>query len=1243
MVENLSIVEGDTTIKLKEITFSQLLRESVTKFQDKIAIIVENKNEVTKTTFKEFQNLVDSVSAAFIEIGIKKGDFIGVWSPECLETLVCLFALPKIGAVTVNLFPTFDSIEFQDAMLRANCKGLIIFNGKDEHGLISNDKHGENNNRPYLNYNTIKKMGEELLKNGFQLTDYESLVSCYDPSQIIFSSGSTERFNLKENDVFGNIGPIFVGNGKQYILSSILVGGTMVFLPDDTPKKEMLVKAIEKYSISVIKGIPLIFQNILDHLKSKQLRLGSLKRGMISGFQGNIKLYHDIKTILGMDECINGYGMSEICLGTSTVRDSSIDSFINTVGTVLPHSSAKIINNEGITIPIGEIGQLCFKSYSVFMEYYGDPLKTNESIDVDGWFKTGDYAKIDSDGNITIIGRIVDTLISKCGNLIPPKEVEDLLLTHPKIKDAQVFGIPYQDSPGNQQVVSWIILENDSDSLSLDEITSYLKVLIDPNTPIRVKLLSLSIISKISNNEPQLLHKNLKSFDSKLLSMLLSLLLSTGTNTSLFTGTVPLFVQSIATQDPFLRSVSIPSLVICSRYHSDSMTSSQTKPIETQMTQFLSHASLVSDQRQSSTGFFKIGNTTSSVPVTELDGSITIEFFTVLNNSQVYTEDQTFNIYSFSMLYTWLTSLYKPQQSQQQQSNTSPENRILNQPFQNTIVSYCLRIIDQSKLKPLVESSSSKNSPELDNLSVIALLESVRILDYMCCLDNNLIPKIFPTVQKAYQLHLPSSRTTNANSGHVLLALLQFFVNHSHTLVYDPEPLFRAYFQTYLPRTYMNSFVAFETLNFCLKNKETLLKSSNVFGLYFPPIFKCLAWFPHSYFGEFSELLPSLISPLTYIEVFHLLLDLPLLTSSMESVLVEQKKYSLMGGVDTAGGDINDTAWSEYRVLYNYLLRNESGVNINFWSTTTLPLLQQFCKKTPVTPRVIGSCELVPSLLKIYFDVLLGYADKSIFISLLPVIFERIDQIFPFEFYQKKIKETLVEEILSIFRKYPNLIVSEKELIITVMSEGNRMNYRDGLMLALCWIVGEYSSTHFCPEITPEIFSDYHEALELIAYEKINTIKMDALSGATSSSLTQTPTNINQSQISSSFASAMSVLDSPQNHYNVTIMLVLISSLTKISSRWPDATSRVILCLLKILGYHQYFDQQVIQRANECISLLKFPSFAAAVYNGQPNQSQSPYIQPTTQDSNSSLSFLLMDTLNTKKPSNNPIHSFILK
>ncbi|KAN0032960.1 hypothetical protein ACTFIV_006902 [Dictyostelium citrinum] len=929
-------------------------------------------------------------------------------------------------------------------------------------------------------------------------------------------------------------------------------------------------------------------------------------------------------------------------------------------------------------------------------------------------------------------------------------KIENVVLKNPKNKESLdtlklFYKICLNYSGKNQKFLS-------INSTFIEKLTT---LLLDPNAPFKIKLLTLSTLSKFSKNEHQILYKSLKTFDPKSLPLILSLLLSTGTDSQIYISSIPFLVQSISSQDPITRSASMPSLAISARYHSNSLTNLHIKPIETQLIQFLSHASLISDQKQTSTGFFSKISNTSAIPVTELDGSVSIEFFTVLNNSTSYTEDQTFNIYSFSILYTWLINLYKinKQQTEQldqqqieqldQQQNEQLEliekqqqqqQRTLSQSFHNTIVSYCLRLIDQSKLKPIDGSNNSLNGGSGnfnsiggsiiynkpiqqsataialgidesggDDLSVMALLESIRILDYLCLLDSNLIAKIFPTVQKAYQLHLPSSKNTNATSGHILLALLQFFVNHSHTLVYDPEPLFKVYFQTYLPRTYMNSFVSFETINFCLKNKQILLKNSNVFNLYFPPIFKCLAWFPNSLSSEFSELLPSFISSNSFIEVFHLLLDLPLLTLSMESVLVEQRKYASMG---IEHNDVGvDTAWSEYRVLYNYLLRNESGVNINFWSTTTLPLLQQFCKKNPVTPRSIGSCELVPLLLDIYFDVLLEYGSLNTFITLLPVIFERMEQIFPYEPYQKRIRDNLMSHLLSIFKKHSTLILSEKQLILSVISEA-RMTYKDIITLSLSFIIGEYCSPYICPTITSDVYSDYHEALELITYEKINTIKMESLLNSSQSSLQQSSfiikqqqqqqqqqqqklliTNNDNNENDNDIDKKISDIENDQNfinnynlnynlninvlnninnfnlnnvidndnnseklqeQYNINIMLNLISSLTKIASRWPDATSRVVLCLMKIISYQQYFNPQIIQRANESISLLKYPSFAAALYNCQQPQNDSFHstissstIGQTIQDCNSSLSFLLNDTLNYK--SKNTIHPFILK
>ena len=152
-----------------------------------------------------------------------------------------------------------------------------------------------------------------------------------------------------------------------------------------------------------------------------------------------------------------GYGMTE----TSPVSfqshiDDPIDKRVATVGRVHPHVEVKIITAEGRTAQVGEPGELCTRGYSVMRGYWDDDAKTREAIDSGGWMHTGDLAVIDGEGYCNIVGRVKDMLI-RGGENVYPREVEEFLFRHPKIKEVQVFGVP--DEKYGEEVCAWVVLK----------------------------------------------------------------------------------------------------------------------------------------------------------------------------------------------------------------------------------------------------------------------------------------------------------------------------------------------------------------------------------------------------------------------------------------------------------------------------------------------------------------------------------------------------------------------------------------------------------------------------------------------------------------------------------------------------------------------------------------------------------------------------------------------------------------
>jgi hypothetical protein len=608
-----------------------------------------------------------------------------------------------------------------------------------------------------------------------------------------------------------------------------------------------------------------------------------------------------------------------------------------------------------------------------------------------------------------------------------------------------------------------------------DVVQKLFNVLEEEKTSLRIRVLCAFILNHVPISNYPIFKENLRQQKKNYLTLVLPLLLCFGTQDFLSTNLSNLIMWA-SSEDYQLHNVTLPLLThIVRRAPSIFSYQKHIKILETQMVKWLLNASTVSAKQSAAANLLLKLNISKPLPVTELDDSVARDFFTVLNNSKLYTEDQIFNVYTFSMLYTWLHYLYcttttsrnsdkSDKTSEQmatqmnidndltresQQTGTLKETATifkLDSEFQETIVKYCLRVIEQSKAKLLPTDVTSEKSTSSSNrdLADAALIECIRILDLLCKSDTALIARLFPTMKKLFNIANTrvasetelSSQPANVSAvidkygGHIDLALLQFFLNHSEAVVYDPEPLFRNFFQNFIGNNYKNSFLAFETLHFCRKNKKSLLFNTHVFSQYFPLLLKLWLWHPYELLKEIEDLLPCFVSPSTFLELFHLLLDLPLVVAALERSDVDNNNedkdsakggfesgpttsasfsspfnspspYSasskatspfylatlfqtptkgitspptthplnsplssrtssmasypvlpsiVMAGFSTGNNNLSletsiEDVKNRYRVLYNCLLRNESGVAINLWDpSTTRAIVQNFCK-----------------------------------------------------------------------------------------------------------------------------------------------------------------------------------------------------------------------------------------------------------------------------------------------------------
>ncbi|ENV37136.1 fatty acid--CoA ligase [Acinetobacter sp. COS3] len=528
----LSYASGTSSQPLLGMTIGEKFDQACQQYADQEAIVSSHQNR--RLTYRELQQEVEAFACSLLKLGLKKGDRLAIWSPNCVEWTVTQFAAFKAGIVLVNLNPAYKSHELEYVLNKVSCKGLIIasqFKTTNYQELLTRiapeisfctDKIIHAERLPFLKF--VIKIDEQQHTGIHRFSDLVTPPTADQLDQldlasqqlqfdetinIQFTSGTTgnpkgtmlTHHNILNNGYFVGEGIRLTSKDKVCIsvplfhcfgmvmgnLACITHGATMVypsavFNPLDT------LKTIHEERCTAAYGVPTMFIATLEHEQFSEFDLSSLRTGIMAGSPCPREIMQRVIERMHMSEITICYGMTETSpvSAQSSVNDT-IDKRVSTVGRVHPHVEVKIVDLEGQIVPTGTLGELCVRGYSVMAGYWGEEEKTREVIDAAGWMHTGDIAEMDAEGFVKIKGRIKDVVIRGGENLFP-KEIEDFLYTHPDISDVQVIGLP--DLRYGEELCACIILHEHHQS-DEESIRSFCKDHISHNkVPRYVKFFS---------------------------------------------------------------------------------------------------------------------------------------------------------------------------------------------------------------------------------------------------------------------------------------------------------------------------------------------------------------------------------------------------------------------------------------------------------------------------------------------------------------------------------------------------------------------------------------------------------------------------------------------------------------------------------------------------------------------------------------------------------------------------------
>ncbi|MDP9780876.1 AMP-binding protein [Pseudomonas fluorescens] len=494
----LSYTRGSQAKALLAQTIGEVFDQSVARYPEGEALVVRHQS--LRYTWQQLAEAVDLHARALLALGLKTGDRLGVWAPNCAQWCISQFASAKIGVILVNINPAYRVSELEYVLQQSGCQWLVCagaFKTSDYHAMLQalapelaeqSIGHLQSERLPdlrgvisldlqpppgFLPWSQLAALGAATTSG--QLAERQASLHSDQPVNIQYTSGTTgfpKGATLSHHNILNN--GYMVGESLGLTAGDRLVipvplyhcfgmvmgnlgcmthGSTMIY-PNDAFDPLLTLKAVAEEKATALYGVPTMFIAMLDQPQRDEFDLSSLRTGIMAGATCPIEVMRRVINEMHMAEVQIAYGMTETSpVSLQTGPSDELELRVTTVGRTQPQLESKIIDEAGNLVPRGAIGELCTRGYSVMLGYWNNPKGTADAIDADGWMHTGDLAAMDEQGYVRIVGRNKDMII-RGGENIYPRELEEFFFTHPAVADVQVIGIPC--SRYGEEIVAWI-------------------------------------------------------------------------------------------------------------------------------------------------------------------------------------------------------------------------------------------------------------------------------------------------------------------------------------------------------------------------------------------------------------------------------------------------------------------------------------------------------------------------------------------------------------------------------------------------------------------------------------------------------------------------------------------------------------------------------------------------------------------------------------------------------------------
>jgi len=455
------------------VTLGEYFDRTAERYGERMALIYRER----QITWGELKHLVDRMTLAFIDLGIKQGDMLVILFPNRPEFIITLLAVARLGAVSVPVSERLRRKEIEYILRQTKAKAVVSvaeywgFSFADlfhdlrpaiptlEQVIIS----GTRSHPAEL---IFEELGAQKWEERYPAEYYKEVyqrdfpVEADDLLEIIFTSGTTGNpkgvmhshntrcrsalgtatsLGLKPEDVWLIMVPLSHTTALvNAFYSSVIRGSCMVLL--ETWNVEEAMQEIARHRVTLPIGVPTMPIMMLQRPDFEEYDFSSVRAMVLAGAPLPIEVARQIIQKMGC-YVTSAYGMTETAMSNITRLDDPVEVVCETVGRPQPGMEHKVVDEKRRVVPIGAKGEACARGQNVCLGYFKDPERTAQVIDDRGWIYSGDLATMDEDGNLRIIGRIKDIII-RGGENISPTEIEDILYTYPKVAQVSVVAVP---------------------------------------------------------------------------------------------------------------------------------------------------------------------------------------------------------------------------------------------------------------------------------------------------------------------------------------------------------------------------------------------------------------------------------------------------------------------------------------------------------------------------------------------------------------------------------------------------------------------------------------------------------------------------------------------------------------------------------------------------------------------------------------------------------------------------------